>query len=118
MFLQFDSEYWIMPIECMLVYGIIPELDIYIDAKKNRRPLTQMEKDWIFNQRQAWDHERDMATTKRQPISKFIIKQPNIIKNNLIKEPSIKSNTINVSPPKKIIRKSTQKIKRNKKLIN
>jgi hypothetical protein len=33
MFLQFDSEYWIMPVECMPIYGIIPELDIYIDAK-------------------------------------------------------------------------------------
>jgi hypothetical protein len=61
MFLQFDSEYWIMPVECMPIYGIIPELDIYIDAKKNRRPLTRMEKDWIFNQRQAWDQERDIA---------------------------------------------------------
>jgi hypothetical protein len=36
MFLQFDSEYWIIPVECMPIYGIIPELDIYIDAKKNR----------------------------------------------------------------------------------
>jgi hypothetical protein len=61
MFLQFDSEYWIMPVECMPIYGIIPELDIYIDAKKNRQPLTQMEKDWIFDQKQAWDQERDLA---------------------------------------------------------
>jgi hypothetical protein len=50
-----------MLVECMLIYGIISELDIYIDAKKNRRPLTRMEKNWIFDQRQAWDQERDLA---------------------------------------------------------
>jgi hypothetical protein len=47
--LQFDSEYWIFPVECMPIYGIIPELDIYIDAKKNRCPLSCMEKDYMFN---------------------------------------------------------------------
>jgi hypothetical protein len=26
--LQFDSEYWIIPVECMPIYGIIQELDI------------------------------------------------------------------------------------------
>jgi hypothetical protein len=49
--LQFDSEYLIMPIECMTIYGIIQELDIYIDAKSNRQPLTRIEKDWMIEHR-------------------------------------------------------------------
>jgi hypothetical protein len=61
MFLQFDSEYWIFPVECMPIYGIIQEVDIYINAKRNKRPLTRIEKDWMFDQRQAWDHKRDLA---------------------------------------------------------
>jgi hypothetical protein len=36
------------------------EVDIYIDAKRNRYPLVCVEKDWMFNQRQAWDQERDL----------------------------------------------------------
>jgi hypothetical protein len=42
-FLQFDSEYLIIPMECMPIYGIIPELDNYIDSKRNRCPLTHIE---------------------------------------------------------------------------
>jgi hypothetical protein len=52
-FLQFDSEYWIIPVECMPMYGIMPELDNYIDSKRNRCPLTYIEKEWIFDHRQA-----------------------------------------------------------------
>jgi hypothetical protein len=88
----------------------MPELDIYIDAKKNRCPLTHMEKDWMFDQRQAWDHERDMAAIEGRRVARFVTKQPNIIGNNLIREPSVNSNLISVSPPKRIVRKSTQEI--------
>jgi hypothetical protein len=35
-------------------------------------------------------------------VSRFIIKQPNIVRDNLIKEPSIKSNTMSVSPPRRM----------------
>jgi hypothetical protein len=35
-FLQFDSEYWIIPVECMPVYEIMLEFDNYIDFKRNR----------------------------------------------------------------------------------
>jgi hypothetical protein len=52
-FLQFDSEYWIIPVECMPVYGIMQELDNYIDSKRNRLPLMRIEKDWMFDHRQA-----------------------------------------------------------------
>jgi hypothetical protein len=64
MFLQFDSEYWIMPVECMPIYGIMEELDIYIDAKKNRQPLTHIEKDWMFDQRHAWDRDVYLSIVK------------------------------------------------------
>jgi hypothetical protein len=84
--LQFDSEYWIFPVECMPIYGIIPELDIYIDSKKNRCPLSHIEKDWMYNQRQAWDQERDLAALEGRPAARFIVKQPNIISNPLIRE--------------------------------
>jgi hypothetical protein len=34
--LQFDREYWIIPVECMPIYGIMQELDNYIYSKRNR----------------------------------------------------------------------------------
>jgi hypothetical protein len=114
MSLQFDSEYLIMPVECMPVYGIIPELDIYIDVKKNRRPLTQVEKNWMFDQRQAWDQERDLAAIEGRPVPRFIIKQPNIVRDNLIKEPLVNSNTMSVFPPRRIIQRTTQEIERER----
>jgi hypothetical protein len=49
--LQFDSEYWIIPVECIPVYGIMQELDNYIDSKRNRHPLMYIEKEWIFEHR-------------------------------------------------------------------
>jgi hypothetical protein len=100
----------------MPIYGIMQELDNYIDIKKNRHPLTHTEKDWMFNQRQAWHHERDLAALEGRPAARFIIKQPNIINNPLIREPSVNSNLINVSPPKRIIRRSTQDIERDREI--
>jgi hypothetical protein len=50
-FLQFDSEYWITPVEYIPVYGIMKELDNYVDSKRNRCPLTHLEKEWIFEHR-------------------------------------------------------------------
>jgi uncharacterized short protein YbdD (DUF466 family) len=73
-FLQFDSEYLIIPIKYMQVYGIMPELDNYIDSKRNRHPLTYMEKEWIFDHRQVWEYERDLALIEDYPFVKFIIK--------------------------------------------
>jgi hypothetical protein len=34
MFLQFDKEYLILPLEAMPIYGIMIELDEYIDMKR------------------------------------------------------------------------------------
>jgi hypothetical protein len=39
-----------------------------------------------------------------------------VIGNPLIREPSINSNLISVSPPKRIIRKTTQEIGRDKEI--
>jgi hypothetical protein len=70
-FLQFDSEYWIIFMECMSVYGIMPELDNYIYFKRNRCPLTYIEKKWIFDHRQAWSHERDLELIEGCPPVRF-----------------------------------------------
>jgi hypothetical protein len=91
----------------MPVYGIIPELDNYIDSKRNRGPLTYIEKEWIFDHRQAWEHERDLAAMEGRPPVRFIAKQPNVVRSALIREPSVTSNSLSISPPKRIIRKST-----------
>jgi hypothetical protein len=108
-FLQFDSEYLIIPMECMPVYGIIPEVE-------NRRPLTYMEKEWIFDHRQAWEHEKDLALIEGCPLVRFIAKQPNVIRDSLIKKLSVNMNSTTISLLKRIIRSSTQEKKREKKI--
>jgi hypothetical protein len=62
----------------MPVCGIMPKLDNYIDSKRNRRLLTHMEKEWIFDHRQTWEHEREIAAMEGQPLVRFIVKQPNV----------------------------------------
>jgi hypothetical protein len=39
MFLQFDKEYLILPLEAVPIYGIMIELDEYIDARRNQRHI-------------------------------------------------------------------------------
>jgi hypothetical protein len=73
-FLQFNSEYWITPVEYMPVYGIMQELDNYINSKRNRCPLTHIEKEWIFDHRQAWEHEKKITAMEGRPPIKFIAK--------------------------------------------
>jgi hypothetical protein len=41
-FSQFDNEYLIIPMESMPIYEFMPEVDNYIDSKRNRHPLTHM----------------------------------------------------------------------------
>jgi hypothetical protein len=41
----------------MPVYGIMQELDNYIDSKRNRHPLMPIEKEWIFEHKQMWEHK-------------------------------------------------------------
>jgi hypothetical protein len=50
------------------------------------------------------------------PPVRFIAKQPNVIRNSLIREPSVNTNSISVSPPKRIIRSNTQKKEREKEV--
>jgi hypothetical protein len=45
MFLQFDKEYLILPLEAIPIYGIMIELDEYIDTKRNQRHLGLAERD-------------------------------------------------------------------------
>jgi hypothetical protein len=51
-----------------------------------------------------------------QPLVRFIVKQPNVVSSVLIREPSITSNTLSVSPPKRKIRRSSQEIERDKEV--
>jgi hypothetical protein len=115
-FLQFDSEYWLTPVEYIPVYGIMQELDNYVDSKRNRCPLTHLEKEWIFDHRQAWEYEREIAAMEGRSPVRFIAKQPNVVRSVMIREPSVTSNSPSVSPPKRIIRKSTQEIERDKEV--
>jgi hypothetical protein len=48
MFLQFDKEYLILSLEAMAIYGIMIEIDAYIDTKRNRWHLILAEREWIF----------------------------------------------------------------------
>jgi hypothetical protein len=105
-FLQFDSEYLIIPMECMPIYGIILELDSYIDSKRNPHPLTYVEKEWIFEHKQMWEHERELAAVQGHPPVRFFTNQPNEIRDNLIRKPSINTNSMSVSPQRRIIRNS------------
>jgi hypothetical protein len=50
----------------------------------------------MFDQRQAWDHERDLAALEGRPV--------------------INSNLISGSPPKRIIRRNTQDIERDREI--
>jgi hypothetical protein len=52
----------------------------------------------------------------RCPRVRFIAKQPNIIRSGLIREPSVNTNAISVSPPKRIIRSNTQEKEREKEI--
>jgi hypothetical protein len=52
MFLQFDKEFLILPLEAMPIYGIMIELDEYIDTKRGQRHLELAEREWMFEQRQ------------------------------------------------------------------
>jgi hypothetical protein len=45
MFLQFHKEYIIFPLEAMPIYGIMIEVDEYIDARRNQRHLVLVERE-------------------------------------------------------------------------
>jgi hypothetical protein len=45
MFLQFDKEFLILPLEAMPIYGITIELDEHIDTKRGQRHLGLAERE-------------------------------------------------------------------------
>jgi hypothetical protein len=47
-FLQFDKKYLILPLESMLIYSLIQEIDDVIDLRRNQRHLCESERRWIF----------------------------------------------------------------------
>jgi hypothetical protein len=57
MFLQFDKAYLILPLETMPIYGIMIDLNEYIDMKRSQRHLGVAEREWIFEERQLWQME-------------------------------------------------------------
>jgi hypothetical protein len=78
-------------------------------------PLTYIEKEWIFEHRQMWEHERELAAAQGRPPITFFTNQPNEIKNNLIREPSVNTNSMSISPPRRIIRNSQLERKHEEK---
>jgi hypothetical protein len=69
--------------ECIPIYGLIPEVNNYIDSKRNRCPLTHMEREWMDEHRQMWQHERTLAATQGRPPIRFVLlqKEWNIFQN-------------------------------------
>jgi hypothetical protein len=45
MFSQFDKEYLIIPLEAMPIFGIMIEIDEYIDTRRNWRHLVLAERE-------------------------------------------------------------------------
>jgi hypothetical protein len=88
----------ILPLEAMPIYGIMIELDVYIDAKRSQRHLGLAEREWMFEQRQLWQLERHNAFKKNRMPARFIGRQPNLIINNLIRETSLNNNSVSTSP--------------------
>jgi hypothetical protein len=82
------------------MYTILWNFGNYINSKRNRHPLIHIEKEWIFDHRQMWADQRDLV----------------LIRNCLIREPSVNTNSVTVSPPKKIFRNSTLERERDKEL--
>jgi hypothetical protein len=79
-FLLFDNEYLVFPLESMPVYGIIPEIDEHIDIKRNQRPLVLP--------------EGNNATNEKGLPGRYIRKQLNLITNNFMRETSFGTNSI------------------------
>jgi hypothetical protein len=74
LFLQFDKEYLIIPLESMAIYGIMQEIDEFINFKRNQRTFALME------------HRNSV---------RFLGKQPNLIVNQgSIRETSIGRNHV------------------------
>jgi hypothetical protein len=48
MFLQCDKEFLILPLEAIPIYGIMIELDEYIDTKRGQKHLELVERKWMF----------------------------------------------------------------------
>jgi hypothetical protein len=98
MFLQFDKEYLILLLEAMPIYGIMIELDEYIDTKRSQRHLGFAKREWIFEQRQLWQLERHNAFVKNKMPARFFGRQSILIVNNLLRETSLNNNSVSTSP--------------------
>jgi hypothetical protein len=78
MFLQFDKAYLILPLETMPIYGIMIGLDEYIDMKRSQRHLGVAEREWIFEERQLWQLERQNTFTENRRPARFTKRQPKV----------------------------------------
>jgi hypothetical protein len=52
MFLQFNKEYLIFPLEAMPIYGIMIEMDEYLKTRRNQQYFLLAEREWMFEHRQ------------------------------------------------------------------
>jgi hypothetical protein len=60
--------------------------------------------------------KKNLVLIEGRPPVRFIAKQPNIIRNSLIRELFVNTNSISVFLPKRIIRSNTQKKEREKEV--
>jgi hypothetical protein len=102
-------------LEAVPIYGIMIELDEYIDAKGSQKHLILAEKEWMFEQRQLWQLERHNAFTENRMLTKFIGRQPNLINNNLIRETSFVNNSVSIFPLRNLSQDNIQKNRPQKK---
>jgi hypothetical protein len=49
LFLQFDKEYLVIPLESVVIYGIMQEVDEIFDFKRNQRNFLEDENHGSFN---------------------------------------------------------------------
>jgi hypothetical protein len=63
-----------------------------------------MEKEWIFEHKQM---ERELAMAQCRLFIGVVINQPNLTRNNLIRKPSINTNSMSVFLLRGFIRKKT-----------
>jgi hypothetical protein len=99
----------------MPIYGIMIELDEYIDTKRSQRHLGLAEREWMFEQRHLWQLERHNAFTENRMPARFIGRQTNVIDNNLLRETSFNNNSVNTSPLRELNQNNVQKRRHQKK---
>jgi hypothetical protein len=60
----------------MTLYGIMQEVEDFIDLKRNRRYLFENERAWVFEQRNLWEAERTFALMEQRNPVRYLVINP------------------------------------------